>query len=49
MTVPKMNARIVVTPTRPSVHGNADRITWLTDSGKKEIEIPKLPVKQLRR
>ena len=48
MTVPKMNARIVVMPTRPSVHGNAERITWLTDSGKNEIEIPKLPVKQLR-
>ena len=33
MPVPSMNARTVVTPTRPSVHGIACRMTWLTDFG----------------
>ena len=31
--VPRMKARTVVTPTRPSVHGMASRTTWPTDSG----------------
>ena len=32
--VPSANARIVVTPTRPSVQKIAERTTWLTGSGK---------------
>ena len=40
-----MNARIVVTPTRPSVQKIAERTTWLTGTGKKNSEVPKLPVK----
>jgi hypothetical protein len=42
--VPRAKARIVVTPTRPSVHGIAPRTTWLTGSGKKNSDVPKFPV-----
>jgi hypothetical protein len=43
--VPSVNARIVVMPTRPSVQKIAERTTWLTGSGKKNSDVPKLPVK----
>ena len=33
MPVPSTNARIVVMPTRPSVHGIASRMTRPTDCG----------------
>ena len=32
--VPSTNARMVATPTSPSVHGMASSTTWETDSGK---------------
>ena len=32
IAVPMMNARIVVMPTRPSVHGRACLMSWLTGS-----------------
>ena len=38
-----------MTPTRPSVHHIAWRITDETGSGKKVIETPNLPVTELRR
>ena len=49
INVPRTNARTVVTPTRPSVHGRALSTTWVTDSGKNVMDLPKLPVKQLPR
>jgi len=42
--VPNTNASTVVTPTRPSVHGIALLITWLTGSPVTVSEMPKLPV-----
>ncbi len=32
ITVPRMNARMVLMPTRPRVHGRAAAMTWLTGS-----------------
>ena len=49
ISVPNTNARMVVTPTRPSVHHIAWRITDETDSGKNVIDTPNLPVTVLRR
>ncbi len=42
--VPRRNARIVVTPTRPSVHQIALPMTDVTDAGNWLREVPKLPV-----
>ena len=36
---------IVVTPTRPSVQGNAPSTTLSTDKGKNVSDVPKWPVK----
>ena len=49
MRVPRRKAMIVAIPTRPSVHGRPCLITSPTGEGKNVTEVPKLPVKVLRR
>ena len=42
--VPRMKARTVVMPTRPTVHQIALPMTDVTDAGYSSSEAPKLPV-----
>jgi len=47
--VPRMKARIVVMPTRPTVHQIALPMRDVTEAGYSESEMPKLPVNTLCR
>jgi hypothetical protein len=43
--VPRMKARTVVTPIRPSVHQIALPMTEVTEAGYSSREVPRLPVR----